>query len=335
MSDVAALRQRLIAIPDVEVPARLDGLDEAIAYLASDAAAASLAEDSYWPKWDSPWWQMVLLFELGLARRIPERAVRAMVAALEAYPVHTFPIRPEEWPPGVHPSRAASCHCALGSIDQVLAACGVDVDADLPWVREWYERYQMRDGGLNCDEKAYLVEDECPSSMVGTVPPFEALLRRGPSRVADRAAQFLIDRELVHGSSTRHNAEERDSAPKWLAPAFPRFYLYDVLRGATALVRWATAGRQALPLRAIEPAFSHLATVAGDGVVRIGRQVFAGIGTWRGGDDGTWRRDPVARTFPLLDAVSQVGAASAPLTAEWRATRHALIALIDAGRVTE
>jgi hypothetical protein len=103
MSDVAALRQRLIAIPDVEVPARLDGLDEAIAYLASDAAAASLAEDSYWPKWDSPWWQMVLLFELGLARRIPERAVRAMVAALEAYPVHTFPIRPEEWPPGVHP----------------------------------------------------------------------------------------------------------------------------------------------------------------------------------------------------------------------------------------
>jgi hypothetical protein len=331
--NVDALRARLIAIPDAEVSEHLGALDASVAYLESDAALASIAEDSYWPKWDGPWWHMVLLWELGEARRIPARAVRAMVASLDALPMHTFPIRPGDLPPHLHPARHASCHCALGSIDQVLAACGVDVDAELPWIRPWFERYQMRDGGLNCDETAYLVEDECPSSMVGTIAPFEALLRRGPSEPLDRAAQFLIERELVRGSDTRHNADERESAKAWLAPAFPRFYCYDVLRGTTALVRWATRFSRTIPLRALEPAVTHLATISADGVVRVGRQAYAGRGTWRAGPDGTWRREPLAPTFSLLDAVSRVGAPSARLTAEWRATREQLVALIDAGLV--
>jgi hypothetical protein len=331
--DVSELRSRLIAIPSVEVSAQLDGIEGSVAYLDSDAGLASIAEDSYWPKWDGPWWHMVLLWELGEARRIPARAVRAMVASLDALPMHTFPIRPGDMPAHLHPARHSSCHCALGSMDQVLAACGVDVDAELPWVRPWFERYQMRDGGLNCDETAYLVEDECPSSMVGTIAPFEALLRRGPSDAVDRAAHFMIERELVHGSATRHNAAERESAQRWLAPAFPRFYYYDVLRGATALVRWASTFARALPLHAIEPAFTHLATIASDGIVRIGRQAYAGLGTWRGAPDGTWHREPLARTFPLLDAVSRVGAPSARLTAEWRSTRTRLVELIDADLV--
>lgn len=334
MTELAELRRRLVAIPDVEVPARLAGLDASIAYLASDDAIATIAEDSYWPKWDGPWWHMVLLWELGLARRIPERAVRAMVASLDALPLHTFPLRPEEWPPGLHPARHSSCHCALGSIDQVLAACGVDVDAELPWVRPWFARYQMRDGGLNCDEQAYLALDECPSSMVATVPVFEAMLRRGPGDVVDRAAAFLVERELVRGSDTKHNAEERESARKWPAPTFPRFYYYDVLRGLTGLVRWASAFRRVLPLRALTAAATHLATIAPDGVIRVGRQAYAGLGTWRRGADGTWARAPLAPTFPLLDAVSEIETPSARLTAEWRATRHALVDLLDAGLVT-
>jgi len=327
------LRDTLRAIPDVDVPT-LAALDASVAYLGSDAALASLAADSYWPKWDSPWWHMMVLWELGEARRIPERTVRAMVAALDALPLHTFPLRPEDWPPGLDHARHASCHCALGSIDQVLTACGVDVDAELPWIRSWFERYQMRDGGLNCDERAYLVEDECPSSMVGTIAVFEAMLRRGPSAFVERGARFLVERELVRGSDTRHNAEEREAARQWPAPTFPRFYFYDVLRGATALVRWATAFQRSVPLRAIAPAASHLATIAGDGVVRVGRQAYAGKGTWTRGADGEWFRSADARTFPLLDAVSQVGAPSARLTAEWRATRRAIVELIDAGLVT-
>ncbi|HVK71723.1 MAG TPA: hypothetical protein VM734_00325 [Kofleriaceae bacterium] len=330
----AELRRLLIEIPDVEVPAQLEGIEESIEYLGSDEAVASLAEDPYWPKWASPWWQMVLLFELGEARRIPERAVRAMVAALDALPMHTFPLRPEDWPAGLHPARHGSCHCALGSIDQVLTACGVDVDAELPWIRAWFVRYQMADGGLNCDETAYLVADECPSSMVGTIAPFEAMLRRGPSDFVERAAGLLVARELVRGSDTRHNAEEREAAKVWTAPTFPRFYFYDVLRGATALVRWATELGRSVPLHAIAPAVTHLATIAGDGVVRVGRQAYARAGTWTRDAGGAWGRVPAADRFPLLEAVSRVDAPSARLTAEWRATRRALVELIDAGRVT-
>lgn len=328
------LRDALRAIPDVDVPAPLTALDASVAYLASDAALASLAEDPYWPKWDTPWWHMLLLWELGEARRIPARTVRAMVAALDALPLHTFPLRPEDWPPGLDHARHASCHCAIGSIDQVLTACGVDVDAELPWIATWFARYQMRDGGYSCDEAAYGVADECPSSMVGTIAPFEAMLRRGPSDVVERGARFLVERALVRGSDTRHNAEEREAAPQWLAPAFPRFYFYDVLRGLTALVRWATVMRRAVPVAAVAPAAAHLATIARDGVVRVGRQAHAGKRTWMRGADGTWIRVRVARSFALLDEVSRVGAPSARLTTEWRATRHALLDLLDGDLVS-
>jgi hypothetical protein len=50
MIHVGELRRMLAEVPDVEVPAALDGLDASIAYLASDAALASLADDPYWPK---------------------------------------------------------------------------------------------------------------------------------------------------------------------------------------------------------------------------------------------------------------------------------------------
>src|SRR5262249_2697179 len=147
------------------------------------------------------------------------------------------------------------CHCALGSIYQVLTACGVDVDAALPWIKPWFVRYQMADGGLNCDSTAYLVEDECPRSMVGTVAPCEAmLLSRGtPEQEAfvERAARFLMERRLMLGSATVHNAEERAAQVLWLAPCFPRFYFYDVLRGLTALARWAERSGRTIPLAAI------------------------------------------------------------------------------------
>src|SRR5262245_62021793 len=178
MSD---LRARLAAVPDPEV-ARPAALEPAIAhtvgYLGSDAAQRSLDADTYWPKWDSPWWHMVLLWELGEARRIPERAVSKMVEGLNALKVKIFPIHQHEMPEGADPHRDVSCHCAIGSIYQVLSACGVDVDRALPWIPQWLVSYQMADGGLNCDSDAYLVTGECPSSMVGTVPILEALLLR-------------------------------------------------------------------------------------------------------------------------------------------------------------
>lgn len=294
-------------------------ITDSVRYLSSDAALRSIDADPYWPKWDSPWWHMVLLWELGEAERIPARCVRAMVDGLNALPLHTFPLRDSDWPPGLDRYRHSACHCALGSMAQVLLACGVDVDRELPWIKPWFTRYQMSDGGLNCDESAYLVEHECPSSMVGTISPFEAMLSLDPeSEFVERAAQFLIERELTRGSSTTHNADERTSAEAWRKPTFPRFYFYDVLRGASALVRWASLTDRQVP----EFVAPVLDSIANDGVIRVQRRAFEGVGTWQ--HTGNWERAPRASTFSLLDSMSVIGEPSPTLTRRWAETSRAL-----------
>ena len=333
--DLATLRAQLTAVPDVAPPESAEvarAIDDEVTYLASDEAIASLGRDTYWPKWRSPWWSMVLLDELGLAARIPARAVTAMIDGLNALPLKTFPLVEADWPPGANRSRDTSCHCALGAMDRVLTRRGVDVAQALPWTTPWYVRYQLADGGYNCDESAYLVEGECPSSMVGTVAPLEGLTGRAPSAPAARAAAMLLGRALTAGSSTRHNAEERVAAAQWGALTFPRFYFYDVLRGLSAVVAWATAHDGVLPLTAIAPTAAALAQRAPDGVLRVERQAFADKTTWASDDAGVWSRQP-ARTWALLDAVSRLGAPSPALTRQWTATRRALVALVDAGRV--
>jgi hypothetical protein len=356
MSD---LRERLASVPEPTVgrsPALEGAIARSVEYLGSDAAQRSLDADPYWPKWDSPWWHMLLLWELGEARRIPERAVSKMVEAFDALPVKIFPIHQHELPSGADPYRDVACHCAVGSIHQVLSACGVDVDRALPWISKWVVSYQMADGGLNCDSDAYLRTDECASSMVGTVPLFEAMLlrarclprpeqpmisapRTAPRRdwspdervFVERAAGFLIERRLTEGSRSTHNAAEREAAPAWLEPCFPRFYFYDVLRGLAALVRWAQISSGSLPLEAVSRVVEHLVALYPDGVVRPRRLAHAAKGTLAQRDGG-WIREP-ASSFPLLETAGVLGEPSEALTRQWSATRRALLELIDDGRL--
>lgn len=328
---------KLAAIPDppsMRTAAVERGIADSVAYLGSEAAQRSLALDPYWPKWDSPWWHTLLLHELGEARRIPARASTAMVAGLDRL-LHLFPIHPGE-APGADLQRDIACHCALGTISPVLTACGVDVDAALPWIKPWFVCYQMADGGLSCDDAAYLQPGEPPSSMVATVAPLEAMLLgaswSSDQRVfVDRAARFLIGRALVHGSQTLHNAEERGAAVAWRALAFPRFYFYDVLRGLAALVRWAEATAQALPQDAIEGVVASLVERWPDGCARVERQAHAGRTTILPTADRSPSPRAPASTFPLLEAVSVIGEPSEALTRQWSAARAGLLRLSRAG----
>lgn len=271
-------------------------LEATLTYLASPAAVESLRRDAYWPKWNSPWWHMLLLHEMGLAQRIPPSAVEALVEALEAYPVKIFPIHPGDLPAGVDPHCGTLCHCAVGNVYGVLAAAGVDVSARLPWLRRWLSAYQMADGGMNCDNDAYLVERECPSSMVALVPCFEALVRHVPdwtpqeAECVERGAQFLLQRELRLGCSSRHNAAERETAKLWGELTFPRFYFYDVLRGLTALRQWSQRTGRPLPPLAVEDEPTRPPT----------RRAWEGRLTRVPGS----REKRPADTFPLLEAVS-------------------------------
>jgi hypothetical protein len=338
MTSLAAVIDRLAHVPEVEVPpasAVQAALLESVRYLGSDAAQRSTELDIYWPKWDSPWWHFLACVELGEARRVPERAVSALLAALKAFPVKLFPIVPEDLPPGADLDRAL-CHCQVASACLMLDACGVDVDRELPWAGPWFVRYQMADGGLSCDGDAYLVKGECPSSMVGTVPSLEAMLLGAlegeRAAFVDRAAAFLVERRLMLGSSSQHNAGERQREPAWRQLCFPRFYLYDVLRGLAALTRWSEQREQAIPLAAIEPAVEHLLGSFTDGVVRLGRLAVEGVTTKALGPTGTWTRQAASR-FALFDATSAVGSASPALTRQWTEVRRRLLRLHDAGRI--
>lgn len=300
-------------------------------YLASQNAIDSLAADPYWPKWNSPWWHMLLLHEMGHAPLIPVAAVGALVEAMRAYPVKIFPVHPGELPADVDPHRGYPCHCQLGNVYQVLSACGTDVDRELPWIRPWFLRYQMADGGLTCDNDAYLVNDECPSSMVGTIAAFEAILyctgrpwTHEERAFLDAGARFLIGRELVHGSSTRHNSAERESAKQWSLLCFPRFYFYDVLRGLSALVAWAEKTSSQLPSAAVAEVVERLSASFPDGTARVGRQPHVWTGTILRSDAGEWiklRPAPPASMFSLLAATSAVGTVSPQLTRQWTDAR--------------
>jgi hypothetical protein len=294
-------------------------LNETIAYLDSPAAAAAIEADPYWPKWDSPWWRMTLLHELGLASAIPGRIVAAMVRGLATHYLPSFPFRLDELPPGVDPRRHLACHCALGTMFQVLSACGVDVDAELPWIRRWFLEYQLPDGGLNCDEAAY-TRATPRSSMVSTLPPLEAILhctRRQftaeEERFLDRGARYLIERRLCRSVSRGGALID----PDWLEPCFPRFYFYDVLRGLAFLAAWSERRGRALPSAALEESLSRLRAIAGDagGELVVGRRAWEGA--WNQQLDREWAEAP-ARSFPLLEETSRVGEASPPLTREWR-----------------
>ncbi len=309
-------------------------MDETIAYLSSDAARAHFASPYwYWPKWEGPWWRMLLLHEMGETARIPEAAISALVTALAATTIDTFPIHPGDLADRADPYNCF-CHCELGNVYRVLDAYGVDVEEKLPWMSGWFLAYQMADGGLNCDDGAYLVTDECASSMVGTIAAFEALVyrRRGWTDAekcfVDRAAGFMIGRQLRLGSASRHNAVEQESAAQWTSLCFPRFYHYDVLRGLDALVAYAERAQVHLPAASIAEVVAELDRQRAAGGLTLGRRCGEGHGTIAQRADGTWdhERRP-ATSFPLLEAVSTVGAVSPHLSAQWDALKPRLAAV--------
>lgn len=335
------LRQAIERVANSEVPptGRERAIDESVRYLASDQAMRSLEANVYWPKWDSPWWHMTLLREMGEAARIPERAVQAMVGALNASPLKIFPVRTEDVPPGTDLFLGSHCHCALGNIDQALSAKGIRIETVFPWIRDWYSRYQLPDGGLNCDEKAYLASDQ-PSSLVATVAPLEAVLSRSDGGFTDnekafldRGAACLLGRELMRGSTSPNNAEERLDEADWLEPCFPRFYFYDVLRGLSFILRRAGVRGRILQFEQVEAAVRHLCGRYPDGRIRQSRHSYEGCRTLLLTETGDWIRGQPATTFPLLKEVSRIGEISAYLSREWVDACRRLLALESQGRI--
>jgi hypothetical protein len=308
----------------------MESLDAAVDYLETSQALQLLESDPYWPKWDGPWWHMLLLHEMHMSKRIPTVAIEALIRSINSNCLSFFPLTEEEIPAGQDPISGIPCHCQLGSVYQVLTAHGIEVDERLPWIRPWFLKYQMEDGGLNCDEAAYSKSNP-KSSIVSTLPALEAILfctRRELSfaeiAFLDRGAEYLIRKQLFRAESDGRILDE-----SWLKLCFPRFYHYDILRGLVFLLRWAVRLNRSLPSAAIKEAVQTIETAFDDDRIYIRRSV------WK--DALTRTRDPqtnewskvTAKAFPLLETVGKLGEVSPYLTASWCAAKKDLATLLD------
>ena len=114
------------------------------------------------------------------------------------------------------------CHCELGVFYMILSTCGCDTEADLPWIRKWFLKHQLPDGGLNCEPDAYLQSGK--SSIVSSLPPLEAVLfftdrdyTNSEKKFLDNGAKYLIEHRLVcskeNGSVVNHGMAEATFPP--------------------------------------------------------------------------------------------------------------------------
>ncbi len=254
-------------------------------------------------KWNGPWWHMAALFETGESGRIPESAVTRALRLLKDGAWPRFVIKPDDGPQcGSDRTKMDCCHCELAVFYMILASCGCNVDAELPWIRGWFLRHQLPDGGLNCSPDAY--RGSRKSSIVSTLPPLEAVLfftRRNYTdaerNFLDEGARYLIEHRLVCSKTVGNVIDDA-----WLKPLFPRFFEYDILRGMYFLAEWARRTGGPLPIDVIEWGLGRLRRHMDAGGVVVGRHINDGSGGWNGS------------TFSLMASTGAVGTVSPYLT---------------------
>ncbi|MDQ7826950.1 MAG: GNAT family N-acetyltransferase [Candidatus Eremiobacteraeota bacterium] len=295
-----------------------EAVSQSLSYLGSGKVMDDLGRDPYWPKWTAPWWHMMALHEAGLSHRIPRPAISAMSERLSSHYLHHFPLTEEEIPAGADPYRHIICHCAMGTMARLLREEEGEFPARAPWVREWIERYQMADGGFNCDEGAY-TRPRPVSSIESTLPMLELLLTLvrldGIPFIEhlERGCEYLMAHRLARSARSG-----RILNSSWLGPLFPRFYNYDILRGLQLVAECSAS--LGFPGN-IESLDEHLETVerwfSGEsaGALRNYREgqslLPAGDGSWGPGH---------SMTFPLLDALSAGQEGLKYLACQWRRT---------------
>jgi len=110
----------------------LNSLSQLGEELKLEAAYMSVKLDPYWPKWNSPWWKVVFLYEAGFKQFIPRDFLQYLITVMDCHYLHQFPLTESEIPKDCDPYRDIMCFCALGSMYKVLEGCGFDVQAQLP-----------------------------------------------------------------------------------------------------------------------------------------------------------------------------------------------------------
>ncbi len=307
---------------------------ESVTYLNSDDAIKSIKLDPYWPKWDSPWWHMSLLYEMGYVSYIPDYIIQLVLDMMNTHYLKFFPIHEHELPVGINPYTRIPCHCQLGNMYQILRSKRPDVDDVLPWIRPWFLKYQLPDGGLNCEDDAYRISMK--SSIASSLPVFEALMMCAEQTglsveediFLDKAAAYVIDHRLIH----KLTGELMD--PDFLKLQFPRYYSYDLLRGLHFIVRWhnyrkmGEANSANANITSAEDVIAYgiviLQSKLKEGMLCVERSDLLGVRTRNRDAMDEWTIRAPASRFQLLDEVGAIGSSSIFLTQQFEQTRTLL-----------
>lgn len=280
-------------------------IEESISYLTKSESIDSINIDPYWPKWNSPWWHILLLYEIGEIKSVPQPVMDSLVNAINRHYLKFFPLYENEIPAGKDPYRNIACHCQLGCAYQFLNTYYDDIDSLIPWIVPWFLKYQLPDGGLNCDEAAYTNSQK--SSIVSTLPPLEAILMRAEKGLTeeekdflDKGAKYLIKHRLAY----KTNGTIMDES--FFQLQFPRFYSYDILRGLTFLVNWRKIRNKDDADEIIEFGYNLIKKKLSNNMLKIERSDFKNEQTLMLSESGNWIWQQ-ASTFPLLDYLDELG----------------------------
>ena len=300
------------------------GLIHTDRFLNSEEALGSIDRDPYWPKWDSPWWHMSALFEMGLSDLIPSNVIDRMIMRMDARYLKIFPIHEHELPEGIDYYTRIPCHCQLGNMYQILRSHRKDIDQLLPWIRPWFLKYQLPDGGLNCEDDAYRISMK--SSIASSLPVFEAMMMVAEeSELTEQEVAFLergVAYVVAHRLVYKTSGEIMDA--DFLKLQFPRYYSYDILRGLSFLARWkqkfsTTNCELSLAVdKIIEDGIASVEGLMYDGKLSVMRSDLFDRRTRDVDETGEFTVVKPVTLFPLLEAIGKVGQPSAYLTWQYK-----------------
>ena len=221
-----------------------------------------LSTDVYWPKWNNPWWFILFLAETDNYNYIPQDILFLYVEKLKNQYLHFFPISESELGgKTINGFSDIICFCFLGCIFKVYSLCGIDILKEVPWLRDWPEKYQLPDGGYNCDETAYV--KSMKSSLISTCAMIEGMLEY---------AKFKNDREIFKDEIQKgisyilshkimlSSTGKIIPGTNWDKIIFPMFYEYDFVRGLDLVLSYSEFVDKKLDIGNLDNVFSLLNT---------------------------------------------------------------------------
>ncbi len=197
-------------------------------------------EDVYWPKWKATVWALILLAEMGFDGKLP------VVRRGCEYFLRVMDGQDRSWPPpdssendaqGQWPAwRSVWEPCVTGNMARTLIMLGFGEDRRVREMLEWLVRYQLSDGGWNCESGPW-GKNVFHSSFMSTIEPlwaFSALPSqkwpKGGREAVERGCEFMLMHRLYKSDKTGRVIHEW-----WTKLHFPLFYFYDILHGLRVL----------------------------------------------------------------------------------------------------